>query len=81
MTTATPTAETPVTNHPELTAHDRCDSCKAQAYIRWAKNAMDLLTCVHHGNKFEASLVSQGFSNVQDNRHLINDKPSPSANV
>lgn len=78
---ATAAPEAPVVEHPSLTAHDRCDRCGAQAYVRWVKAAQDIVTCNHHSNKFEASLIAQGFDLVQDNRSLINAKPSPSANV
>lgn len=78
---ATASPETTLDEYPELTAHDRCDRCGAQAYIRWAKGPQDIITCVHHGNKYEVDLIAQGFDAVQDNRDQLSVKPSPSANV
>lgn len=77
-TLETPTAEI---SYEPLNAHDRCDRCGAQAFMRWGKGAVDLITCAHHGNKYEADLIAQGFDVVQDDRDKLNVKPSPSANV
>lgn len=79
LTTATPVVPNP--EFPELTVADRCDSCGAQAFLRWYKGDSDLLTCSHHGNKYEAGLIVQGFNVYQDARETLNSKPSPSANV
>lgn len=81
MSIAATAAPEAIVEHPSLTAHDRCDRCGAQAYVRWGKGTQDIVTCNHHSNKFEATLITQGFDIVQDNRSLINAKPSPSANV
>lgn len=39
-----------------LTAHDRCDQCGAQAYIRVSIGDSDLLFCAHHGRRNEEKL-------------------------
>ena len=39
-----------------LTAHDRCDVCGAQAYIRVELFSGDLIFCSHHGNEKKAQL-------------------------
>lgn len=45
----------------EFTAHDRCDTCGAQAKAKATmESGNDLLFCGHHINRFEAVLVSQG---------------------
>lgn len=31
-----------------LTALDRCDRCRAQAYVRTEHSGLELLWCVHH---------------------------------
>jgi hypothetical protein len=58
---------------------DRCDSCKSQAFIVATKGDFELLFCGHHGNKNMEALIAKGWE-VQDDTHLINEKPSPSAN-
>lgn len=78
---ATASPEETLVEYPSLTAHDRCDRCGAQAYVRWGKGAQDIVTCNHHSNKFEATLITQGFDLVQDNRSLINAKSAPPASV
>lgn len=61
---------------------DRCDSCKAQAFVRVLNEAgHDLVLCGHHFNRFEADLFVQGFSVAEDEREFVNDKPSISANA
>ena len=37
-------------------ALDRCDSCRAQAYIGATVKGTELLFCAHHGRKYEAKL-------------------------
>lgn len=42
---------------PTLTAHDRCDRCSAQAYVRFALMAGgELQFCGHHARANEAAL-------------------------
>lgn len=44
-------------SHPPLTATDRCDRCRAQAYIRVTlTSGGELLFCAHHGRAHEARL-------------------------
>lgn len=74
--------------------HDRCQKCGAQAfYIAQKprtepaphahvddKDNDELAFCAHHGKKFMPGLVSQGW-NVLDFTHMLNEKPSVSANA
>ena len=65
MTTTTPPAihETPTPTPTPLTAHDRCDRCGAQAYVRATlPGGTDLLFCGHHGNAHRPSLLVAGAS-------------------
>lgn len=57
----------------------RCDSCNAQAFVRFAKEGNDLLFCKHHSNRYELALDFQGFVKTDDESSSINEKPSPSA--
>lgn len=58
--TLTPVVDAPVTA-PALTAHDRCDRCGAQAYVRATLPAgTELLFCGHHGNTHRPSLLVAG---------------------
>lgn len=41
-----------------LTAHDRCDSCGAQAYVRVTLENGELLFCAHHGAKYKEKLAA-----------------------
>ena len=42
---------------PRLTAHDRCDRCGAQAYVKVILQAGgELLFCAHHARANEAAL-------------------------
>ncbi|WP_433673810.1 DUF7455 domain-containing protein [Microbacterium gorillae] len=54
MTTSTSTT----IPHPphRLTAMDRCDRCRAQAYIAATVNGTELLYCAHHGREYEQVL-------------------------
>jgi ribosomal protein L37E len=61
MTTATATANATTLEMPALTAHDRCDRCGAQAYLRATLPAgTELLFCGHHGNAHRPSLLVAG---------------------
>lgn len=61
MDTATEAAVAPTI--PSLTLADRCDKCKAQAFVvATFTSGHDLLLCNHHGVEFEPSLVAQGAS-------------------
>jgi len=62
----------------ELTAHDRCDRCGAQAFHRAVLLAGELLFCSHHAREYAAKL-SQAALRVEDGSHRINTRPSPAA--
>ena len=71
-----------------LTKKDRCDTgeCPAQAYVRatlpgtTSAHPLELDFCAHHYVEHTAGLASAG-ARIHDERHRINSKPSPSANV
>lgn len=60
---------------------DRCDRCGAQAFVEVTLEAGVLMFCGHHFAKHEDALVLSGAKLTVDERHLINLKPSVSANV
>ena len=69
-----------------LTKADRCDlACPAQAFVRATSyktidgRPYTLDFCAHHYAEHTVALASGGWA-IHDERHLINDKPSPSAN-
>ena len=39
----------------ELTAHDRCDRCGSQAYVRVELPTGELFFCGHHGREFSSA--------------------------
>lgn len=62
-----------------LTKQDRCDRCKAQAFILAVnEKGHELFFCGHHGKKYFPELFKQGFV-VHDETHLINSKSESSA--
>lgn len=69
MTTATMAPATA-----ELTRHDRCDSCGAQAFARARFSAgTELLFCGHHFRKNEDALVAAG-AEIRDERHRLDER-------
>lgn len=74
---ATTVAETSTT-HPTFTAHERCDRCGAQAFVRAVLVSGDLLFCAHHGRELGKALGEVALL-VEDGTAAINHKPSPSA--
>lgn len=42
---------------PALTAHDRCDLCGAQAYVRVTLASGELLFCAHHATEYKPKLI------------------------
>ena len=64
----------------DLSKADRCDRCTAQAFVVARQDGMMLLFCGHHYARNEVALDEQGFT-IDDFRHLINAKPSVSANA
>lgn len=65
----------------ELRRGDRCDRCGAEAFVATEHTLPEngrtvvLLFCAHHFRRHEELLAPHV---VQDNRSLINVKPSPS---
>lgn len=64
-----------------FTAQDRCDSCSAQAFVRWAMVDQPLVLdfCAHHSNKHAAALEAAGWVIALDDRVKINKKASASS--
>ena len=56
MTTTTPPAIHDTPTPTSLTAHDRCDRCGAQAFVRVVLASVDLLFCAHHAKAYEDKL-------------------------
>ena len=54
-----------------LLATDRCDTCGAQAYVRYAMRQGDLTFCAHHSNRLHSVLISQGASISEDDRPVL----------
>lgn len=58
----------------DLTLMDRCDSCGAQALVRFTllkdrrKNLQELLFCGHHGTQNESTLLKKNFVIFEDIR-------------
>jgi len=59
----------------KLTAHDRCDRCSAQAYVRVVLPSGDLLFCGHHWSRHEEVLRPKAVE-VYDETHLLSPAPS-----
>ena len=59
-----PESTTPVeTQQEKLRIADRCDNCGAQAYyLVTSKDGLDLMFCGHHGSKYMAKLIADGFA-------------------
>lgn len=56
---------------PDLTGHDRCDRCGAQAYVRVILFSMnDLLFCGHHWGKHEAA-IDEHILRIKDQRSAL----------
>lgn len=80
ITTERPDVSAPSVLAPLLVA-DRCDSCGAQAFMRVRlRSGGELLFCGHHGRENAPALVAAG-AQMRDDTHLINAKPSTSANA
>jgi hypothetical protein len=83
MTTTTPPAihETaPDTDSTPLTAHDRCDRCGAQAYVRATlPGGTELLFCGHHGNAHRPSLLIAGATLHDETDKLLVSRESSAA--
>lgn len=58
---------------------DRCDRCRAQAFVRVVMSSgLPLDFCGNHFRRYELALLAQA-ADIIDERWRINDKPSPSA--
>lgn len=74
-----------------LTKTDRCDACSAQAFILVHKTVAlmggahvsikELLFCGHHYAQHAEALSDEGWGVKHNNLHLLNVKPSVSANA
>ncbi len=54
-----------------LLSTDRCDSCSAQAYVRFNKGDLELDFCGHHAARNDAALDQGGGSISIDTRSLL----------
>lgn len=77
------TTETIVETHEvrDLDAHDRCDQCVSQAYVRVVGMSGELFFCSHHFTKIEKDSGAyhklQSFAYiVQDERDRVSNKRS-----
>lgn len=62
---------------PRLTAHDRCDRCGAQAYVKVVLAAGgELLFCAHHARAHEDALRPLA-SEIIDESDRLHRKPEP----
>jgi hypothetical protein len=60
---------------PELIIADRCDRCRAQAFVAvllTADNEEPLRFCGHHFAKYESKILALDPFAVRDDRHKIN---------
>lgn len=58
----------------------RCDNCSAEAWVTLKKTdkLQELDFCAHDYNRHSTMLHAQGWVLANDERHLINKKPSVS---
>lgn len=64
-------------DQPRLTAHDRCDRCGAQAYVKVVLTAGgELLFCAHHA-RAHADALEPMASEVHDETERLHVKPEP----
>lgn len=57
-----------------LSAHDRCDSCGSQAYVRAVMDHGELLFCAHHAKKHQEKL-SPMVKQWHDETHRLDVAP------
>ncbi|MPZ61502.1 MAG: hypothetical protein GEU93_09430 [Propionibacteriales bacterium] len=70
---------TALASRPTLNAHDRCDRCGAQAYIRVElAGGGELLFCGHHGRKHLDGLRSVALR-IHDETERLTDVPASAA--
>lgn len=54
---------------------DRCDYCRAQAFVAWwHPQAGRLDLCAHHSNANEAALITQRFLKADDDTHKLTER-------
>jgi len=58
-----------------LTAHDRCDRCGAQAYVRAVLAGGELLFCAHHARKY-ADALRQAAAEIHDETVRLSETPT-----
>ena len=56
-----------------LTALDRCDRCRAQAYVEVTTRSGELLFCAHHFGRYEDIVTAAGYD-VHDERHKLTEE-------
>ncbi|MHB1063211.1 MAG: DUF7455 domain-containing protein [Georgenia sp.] len=66
---------TATTTAPALTAHNRCDACGAQAYVRVQMEFGELMFCAHHARKHETALRKVA-TEIQDETDRLLEKES-----
>lgn len=70
---------TALASPPPLTSADRCDRCRAQAYVRVTMaSGSQLLFCAHHGRVYESKLREVSVD-IQDDRARLTDTPATAA--
>ena len=57
-----------------LTAHDRCDSCGAQAYVSAVLANGPLLFCGHHFHRYEEKLTMSALTIVNETEFILAKK-------
>lgn len=63
-----------------LTAHDRCDRCGSQAYVKATGVNGELLFCGHHFAKVEKSIQEWAYEIMDERDRLVENKLKGSAN-
>jgi hypothetical protein len=54
-----------------LTAEDRCDACRAQAYVYVVLESGELLFCLHHWNENKGVLEKSATEVVDESAKLL----------
>ena len=62
----------------EMSLHDRCDACGAQAFVIATFLNGELMFCGHHYRRWKANIDASA-SQVDDRTDEINEKPSVSS--
>lgn len=60
-----------------LTAFDRCDRCRAQAFVRATKDRRELLFCLHHIREHVDALMKSDWVLTGDEAYLSILFPEP----